>query len=237
MEQTLALLECAHKGDKKARDKLIEDNMGLVWSVVKRFKNRGVELEDLFQIGSIGLIKAVDKFDCSYDVKFSTYAVPMIMGEIKRFLRDDGMIKVSRSLKELSVKLYMLKEQMEKETGQEPSLVELADRLEVSPEEAAEALDAYRDVESLHKVIGNSEGNEMELMERLENNIDENECVMNRMMVKKLLDTLEGQERQVVWMRYFQDMTQVSIAKELGLTQVQVSRMEKKILQRLRQNL
>lgn len=237
MEQTLALLECAHKGDKKARDKLIEDNMGLVWSVVKRFKNRGVELEDLFQIGSIGLIKAVDKFDCSYDVKFSTYAVPMIMGEIKRFLRDDGMIKVSRSLKELSVKLYMLKEQMEKETGQEPSLVELADRLEVSPEEAAEALDAYRDVESLHKVIGNSEGNEMELMDRLENNIDENECVMNRMMVKKLLDTLEGQERQVVWMRYFQDMTQVSIAKELGLTQVQVSRMEKKILQRLRQNL
>lgn len=237
MEQTLALLECAHKGDKKARDKLIEDNMGLVWSVVKRFKNRGVELEDLFQIGSIGLIKAVDKFDCSYDVKFSTYAVPMIMGEIKRFLRDDGMIKVSRSLKELSVKLYMLKEQMEKETGQEPSLVELADRLEISPEEAAEALDAYRDVESLHKVIGNSEGNEMELMERLENNIDENECVMNRMMVKKLLDTLEGQERQVVWMRYFQDMTQVSIAKELGLTQVQVSRMEKKILQRLRQNL
>lgn len=237
MEQTLALLECAHKGDKKARDKLIEDNMGLVWSVVKRFKNRGVELEDLFQIGSIGLIKAVDKFDCSYDVKFSTYAVPMIMGEIKRFLRDDGMIKVSRSLKELSVKLYMLKEQMEKETGQEPSLVELADRLEISPEEAAEALDAYRDVESLHKVIGNSEGNEMELMDRLENNIDENECVMNRMMVKKLLDTLEGQERQVVWMRYFQDMTQVSIAKELGLTQVQVSRMEKKILQRLRQNL
>lgn len=237
MEQTLALLECAHKGDKKARDKLIEDNMGLVWSVVKRFKNRGVELEDLFQIGSIGLIKAVDKFDCSYDVKFSTYAVPMIMGEIKRFLRDDGMIKVSRSLKELSVKLYMLKEQMEKETGQEPSLVELADRLEISPEEAAEALDAYRDVESLHKVIGNSEGNEIELMDRLENNIDENECVMNRMMVKKLLDTLEGQERQVVWMRYFQDMTQVSIAKELGLTQVQVSRMEKKILQRLRQNL
>lgn len=237
MEQTLALLECAHKGDKKARDQLIEENMGLVWSVVKRFKNRGVELEDLFQIGSIGLIKAVDKFDCSYDVKFSTYAVPMIMGEIKRFLRDDGMIKVSRSLKELSAKLYMLKEQREKETGQEPTLSELADQLGISPEEAAEALDAYRDVESLHKVIGNGEGNEIELMDRLENDIDENECVMNRMVVKNLMDTLEGQERQVVWMRYFQDMTQVSIAKELGLTQVQVSRMEKRILQRLRQNL
>lgn len=237
MEQTLALLECAHQGDKKARDKLIEDNMGLVWSVVKRFKNRGVELEDLFQIGSIGLIKAVDKFDCSYDVKFSTYAVPMIMGEIKRFLRDDGMIKVSRSLKELSVKLYMMKEQMEKERGQEPSLVDLAERLQVSPEEAAEALDAYRDVESLHKLIGNGEGHEIELMDRLENDMDENEDVINRLEVKRLLDTLEGPERQLVWMRYFQDMTQVSIAREMGLTQVQVSRMEKRILQHLRQKL
>ncbi len=237
MEQTLALLECAHQGDKKARDKLIEENIGLVWSVVKRFKNRGVELEDLFQIGSIGLIKAVDKFDCSYDVKFSTYAVPMIMGEIKRFLRDDGMIKVSRSLKELSVKLYMMKEQLEKELGQEPSLSDLAQHLQISPEEVAEAMDVYREVESLHKVIGSGEGHEIELMERLENDIDENECVLNRIMVKKLLDTLKGQERQLVWMRYFQDMTQVSIAKELGMTQVQVSRMEKRILQRLRKEI
>ena len=237
MEQTLALIECAHQGDKKARDKLIEDNMGLVWSVVKRFKNRGVDLEDLFQIGSIGLIKAVDKFDCSYDVKFSTYAVPMIMGEIKRFLRDDGMIKVSRSLKELSAKLYMLKEQMEKELGQEPSLADLADRLQISPEEAAEALDAYRDVESLQKLIGSGEGQEIELMDRLENDMDEQESLLNRLEVKRLLDTLEGQERQLVWMRYFQDMTQVSIARELGLTQVQVSRMEKRILRCLRQKL
>lgn len=237
MEQTLALLECAHQGDKKARDKLIEDNIGLVWSVVRRFKNRGVELEDLFQIGSIGLIKAVDKFDCSFDVKFSTYAVPMIMGEIKRFLRDDGMIKVSRSLKELSTKIYMLKEQMEKEAGREPTIVELAEALNVSPEDAAEALDAYRDVESLHKLIGTGEGHEIELMDRLENNIDENECVLNRVVVNNLLDTLEGKERQLVWMRYFQDMTQMSIAKELGMTQVQVSRMEKRILNRFRQEL
>lgn len=237
MEQTLALLECAHQGDKKARDKLIEDNIGLVWSVVRRFKNRGVELEDLFQIGSIGLIKAVDKFDCSFDVKFSTYAVPMIMGEIKRFLRDDGMIKVSRSLKELSTKIYMLKEQMEKEAGREPTIVELAEVLNVSPEDAAEALDAYRDVESLHKLIGTGEGHEIELMDRLENNIDENECVLNRVVVNNLLDTLEGKERQLVWMRYFQDMTQMSIAKELGMTQVQVSRMEKRILNRFRQEL
>lgn len=235
MEQTLALIESAHQGDKKARDKLIEDNIGLVWSVVKRFKNRGVDLEDLFQIGSIGLIKAVDKFDSSYDVKFSTYAVPMIMGEIKRFLRDDGMIKVSRSLKELSTKLYMVKEQIEKESGQEPSVAELANRLQVSPEEVAEALDSYRDVESLHKMIGSGEGQEIELMDRLENDVDEKEDVINRLEVKRLLDTLEGPERQLVWMRYFQDMTQVAIARELGLTQVQVSRMEKRILQRLRQ--
>lgn len=239
MEETLALMELAHKGDKKARDQLIEENIGLVWSVVKRFKNRGVELEDLFQIGSIGLIKAVDKFDSSFDVRFSTYAVPMIMGEIKRFLRDDGMIKVSRSLKELSVKLYMLKEQMEKETGREPTLAELAGQMEISPEEAAEALDAYRDVESIYKVIGQGEGsgNDIELIERLENDIDENEFVLNRIIVKNLMDTLEGTERQVVWMRYFQDMTQVTIAQRLGMSQVQVSRLEKKILNRLREKL
>lgn len=239
MEETLALLKCAHKGDKKARDRLIEENIGLVWSVVKRFKNRGVEIEDLFQIGSIGLIKAVDKFDLSFEVRFSTYAVPMIMGEIKRFLRDDGMIKVSRSLKELSGKLYMLKEQMEKETGQEPTLAELAERLEVSPEEAAEALDSYRDVESIYKVIsqGEGNGNDIELIERLENDIDENEFVLNKIIVKNLMDTLEGIERQIVWMRYFQDMTQVTIAQKLGMTQVQVSRMEKRILNRLRQEL
>lgn len=239
MEETLALMELAHKGDKKARDQLIEENIGLVWSVVKRFKNRGVELEDLFQIGSIGLIKAVDKFDSSFDVRFSTYAVPMIMGEIKRFLRDDGMIKVSRCLKELSVKLYMLKEQMEKETGREPTLAELAGQMEISPEEAAEALDAYRDVESIYKVIGQGEGsgNDIELIERLENDIDENEFVLNRIIVKNLMDTLEGTERQVVWMRYFQDMTQVTIAQKLGMSQVQVSRLEKKILNRLREKL
>ena len=237
MEQTLALLECAHQGDKKARDKLIEDNVGLVWSVAKRFKNRGVELEDLFQIGTIGLIKAVDKFDCSYEVRFSTYAVPMIMGEIKRFLRDDGMIKVSRGLKELSVKIYALKEQWEKETGIEPTLPVLADYLHVSPEEAAEALDAYRDVESLQKMIAGGDGNEVELMERLVKDIDENECVLNRMVVDKLLNELQGDERKLVQMRYFKDMTQVAIAKEMGMTQVQVSRMEKKILRQLRNKL
>lgn len=235
MERTLALIECAHQGDKKARDKLIEENIGLVWSVAKRFYNRGAEPEDLFQIGSIGLIKAVDKFDFSYDVKFSTYAVPMIMGEIKRFLRDDGMVKVSRSLKELSVKLYIEKERLEKEQGKEPSLLELADVMQITPEEAAEALDVYREVESLHKTVGTGDGQEIELLDRLESDEDPNEQVLNRMVVKKLLETLEGQERRLVWMRYFQDMTQTRIAQELGMTQVQVSRMEKRILSRLKQ--
>lgn len=237
MEQTLALLERVHKGDKNARDQLIEENMGLVWSVVRRFKNRGVEIEDLFQIGTIGLIKAVDKFDSTYDVKLSTYAVPMIMGEIKRFLRDDGMIKVSRSLKERSAKLYILKEKIEKETGQEPTLTELATGIRISPEEAAEALDVYRDVESLHKMTGKEEEGGIELMERLQNDVDENEFLINRLMVKELLDTLEGDERQLIWLRYFQDMTQTAIAKEMHMSQVQVSRTEKRILERLRQKL
>ncbi len=122
MEHTLALIARAHQGDKEARDTIFEENIGLIWSIVKRFQNRGVELEDLFQIGSIGLLKAVDKFDLSYDVKFSTYAVPMISGEIKRFLRDDGMIKVSRSLKEVCYKAYLAREKLEKSWGEIPRL-------------------------------------------------------------------------------------------------------------------
>ena len=126
MERTLRLIQRAHEGDKEARDILVEENVGLVWSIVRRFQNRGVESEDLFQIGTIGLIKAVDKFDCSYEVCFSTYAVPMIAGEIKRYLRDDGILKVSRSLKETAGKAYRIREQQEKQTGREPTVREIA---------------------------------------------------------------------------------------------------------------
>ena len=234
MEDTLALLRRAHQGDKNARDTLVEENMGLVWSIVRRFKNRGVELEDLFQIGSIGLIKAIDKFDTEFDVKFSTYAVPMIMGEIKRYLRDNGMVKVSRSIKELSFKVYHAKESMEKHMGREPTLAEIAEELGVLPEEVATAVDAATEVESLSKVIYQGDGHDIALIDKLEEKHDRNEEVLNQMVLETAMGYLDEREKQLLDMRYFQDKTQSAIAKELGMTQVQVSRMEKKILLYLR---
>ena len=168
MEHTLALITLAHQGDKAARDTLIEENIGLVWSIVRRFQNRGVETEDLFQIGSIGLIKAVDKFDPAYQVQFSTYAVPMIAGEIRRFLRDDGMLKVSRSLKELAGRIYSTKDALEKKNGREPTLYEVARELGVSQEDLVLAMEAATQVESLQQVIYQGEGNDISLMDKLE---------------------------------------------------------------------
>lgn len=234
MEDTLALLERAHQGDKDARNMLVEENVGLVWSIVRRFKNRGVELEDLFQIGSIGLIKAIDKFDTGYDVKFSTYAVPMIMGEIKRYLRDDGLIKVSRCVRELSLKVYHTRERMENRLGREPTLSEIAGELGVMPEEVATAVDAAAEIESLSKVIYQGDGHEIELIDRLEEKKDRNEEVLNQMVLEKAMAYLDDKEKRILDMRYFQDKTQSAIAKELGMSQVQVSRMEKKILMFLR---
>lgn len=168
MDHTIALIRKSHDGDEEARAQLVEENTGLVWCVVKRFFGRGTESEDLFQIGTIGLLKAIDKFDLSYDVKFSTYAVPMISGEIKRFLRDDGMIKVSRSLKELAYRAFQMREKLQKEWDREPAMEEIAEALAVDKEELAMALEAGGEVESLHKPIYQKDGNEIPLMDRLE---------------------------------------------------------------------
>ena len=237
MEHTLALLELAHQGDKKARDTLIEENMGLVWSIVKRFLNRGVEMEDLVQIGSIGLIKAVDKFDTSYEVQFSTYAVPMIAGEIKRFLRDDGMLKISRSLKALATKAYNLREIMEKQLGYEPTVIQLAEELEVPVEELVMAMDALTQVESLQQVIYQGEGNEISLMEKIEEKENSNEKVLNRMVLEDVLGKLEGKDREFIYKRYVEEKTQTMIGQELGISQVQVSRQEKRIMKILREKM
>lgn len=234
MDDTLMLIAKAHTGDKEARDTLVEQNMGLVYSVVRRFKNRGVEMEDLVQIGSIGLLKAIDKFDTGFDVKFSTYAVPMITGEIKRFLRDDGMIKVSRSMKETALKAYTAREILERKLGREPSLNEIAEEIQLSVEELAMALDAGAEVESLHKVIYQGEGNDISLMDRIEEPICESDRLLDRMLLEDILKKLNPEERQIIYLRYFCDKTQSAIAKLLGISQVQVSRMEKKILKQLR---
>ncbi|HIS26919.1 MAG TPA: RNA polymerase sporulation sigma factor SigF [Candidatus Pullilachnospira intestinigallinarum] len=237
MEHTLTLITLAHQGDKAARDTLIEENIGLVWSIVRRFQNRGVETEDLFQIGSIGLIKAVDKFDPSYEVQFSTYAVPMIAGEIRRFLRDDGMLKVSRSLKELAGRIYSTKDALEKKNGREPTLFEVADELGVSQEDLVLAMEAQTQVESLQQVIYQGEGSDISLMDKLEEEENQSEQVVDRLLLEEVLKSLEGRERQLIYMRYFQEKTQAVIARQLGISQVQVSRLEKKILGKLRKKI
>lgn len=237
MEHTLAMIEQAHQGDKEAREKLVEENLGLVFTVVRRFAGRGCEMEDLVQIGSIGLLKAIDKFDQTYEVKFSTYAVPLIAGEIKRFLRDDGMIKVSRTLKETAVLIYSTKEAMEKRLGREPAMEELEAELRISREDMMLALEASAEVESIYRPIHQGDGNAVLLVDKLEEKENANEKVLNRMLLEQLLQLLEDQERRLIDLRYFCDKTQMETARELGISQVQVSRMEKRILQKMRGNL
>ena len=237
MDEILALIGRAHQGDKRAREILTENNMGLVHSIARRFQNRGVEMEDLIQIGCIGLLKAIDKFDTSYDVRFSTYAVPMITGEIKRFLRDDGMVKVSRSLKETAAKAYTVREELFLKEGKEPRMEEIARELGITREELVLAMDSQGQVESLQKTIYQSEGNEISLEDKLPLEENQQEMVVNRMFLEQALGTLDRKERELIYLRFFQDRTQSNIAQQMGMSQVQVSRMEKKILNRLRANL
>lgn len=237
MDETAKLIQSAHEGDRSARDRLVSDNLGLVWSIVRRFGGRGYDLEDLFQIGSIGLIKAIDKFDLSFDVKFSTYAVPMIAGEIKRFLRDDGMIKVSRVLKETAVKAKGVKEALNLKLGREPTLNEIAGELGICVEELAAAMESGAEIESLQKTIYQGDGSSIHLMDKLEEKSNPAEEVMNKMLLGRLLKDLSPQERKIIIRRYYMEQTQTQIAKELGISQVQVSRMEKKILKSMREKL
>ena len=237
MEDILALIGRVHQGDKEARDILVEKNMGLVRSIVKRFQNRGVETEDLLQIGSIGLLKAIDKFDLSYNVKFSTYAVPMITGEIKRYLRDDGMVKVSRSLKETAAKAYGARERLLLKNNREPSMEEIADEVGISREELVMALESGAQVESLQKTIFESDGSDIALEDKLPQEKSQQEEILNKMFLEEILGELDAKERELIYLRFFQEKTQAYIGEKMGLSQVQVSRMEKKILGRLREKL
>lgn len=234
MDHTLALIERIHQGDKDARDTLFQENMGLIYSVARRFLGRGVDMEDLFQIGSIGLLKAVDNFDPGFDVKFSTYAVPMIMGEIKRFLRDDGMLKVSRSIKENQYKIYKMREKMEKVLGREPNIRELSKAMNMSVEELAMTMESVTEVESIYRTVYQGDGSEIQLVDRLPENKNVHEQTLDKIFLEELLEKLDGEERKLIGMRYFQDMTQMEVAGKMGISQVQVSRMEKKVLKKLR---
>ena len=234
MDRTISLIKQSHDGDETARAQLVEENMGLVWCIVKRFCGRGTEPEDLFQIGSIGLLKAIDKFNPDFEVKFSTYAVPMIAGEIRRFLRDDGMIKVSRSLKELSYKAHLIRERLQEELGRDATVQELAKELGVPEEELTMALESSGEVESIYKPVYQKDGNEIQLVERLVEKEGHEEQILNKIVLGRLLETLKKEERRLIYLRYFKNQTQTQVGKELGISQVQVSRMEKKILIYLR---
>lgn len=239
MEQ-IALIDLAHKGDKAARERLVQENMGLIWSIVRRFANRGYEMEDLFQIGSIGLMKAIDKFDVQFDVKFSTYAVPLIMGEIKRFLRDDGMIKVSRSIKENAWKIKKVSRELSQALGREPTIEEISAVLELPVQEIVVALDSPLEVDSIYQSVYQKDGSEIYLIDKISDEKqgeEEMEQILNHMVLEQALAGLEEQERHLLECRYFQNMTQMQVAGELGISQVQVSRLEKKILCKMKKRM
>ena len=228
-KDTTELILLAKGGDRLAQSMLVENNIGLVWSIVRRFQNRGHETEDLFQIGCIGLIKAISKFDTSYDVRFSTYAVPMIIGEIKRFLRDDGIIKVSRSLKEVSNKVRIVKEILVKELGREPTISELAQRLDIPMDEIVMAIEAGHSPESLFSPINALDSSSLLLIDKLNVKCSDDEMdIIDRIALREVMDTLKPREKQIIILRYFKEKTQVQIARMLGISQVQVSRIEKR---------
>lgn len=231
------LLKRAKNGDVDAQNEIVEENMGLVWSVVKRFYNRGHETEDLFQIGCIGLIKAIKKFDMEFNVKFSTYAVPMIIGEIKRFIRDDGIIKVSRSIKELAIRAMSVREVMTKENKEEPTVKELAEKMGVSPEELATALEAGAKPESIYSIPNENGKNGKALVDKLECKQNYEQEIIDKILVKKLVNEFGDREKKIIILRYFKQKTQSQIAELLGISQVQVSRIEKKILGTMREKI
>ncbi len=235
MDGLRELIQNAHNGDRRARELLVEQNVGLIWNVARRFYNRGQDPEDLFQIGCIGLLKAIDRFDLNYDVRFSTYAVPMIMGEIRRFLRDDGLIKVSRNLKETAAKARELETDYQNRYGTDPSMEEIAKELSISKEELAEALGSSAEVESLHKTIYQNDGNAILLMDKLESEDKEQEQLLNHMALKTVMKQLDPQEQKIITLRYYYERTQTQTAQSLGISQVQVSRLEKKVLTKMRE--
>lgn len=235
MDRTLELIKAAQSGDKSATETIVEENTGLVWSVVRRFLNRGYEADDLFQIGSIGLIKCIQKFNMDFEVKFSTYAVPMIMGEIKRFIRDDGMIKVSRPLKELAIKAKYMQEQMTQSSGKSPTINELAIAMNMEAAELAAALESGLEVESLYSTINQGDGSTVYLIDKLDKQEGYDNNMIEMIALKQIISKLKPKERQIIAMRYFQDKTQTEVAKTIGVSQVQVSRIEKKVLEYIRE--
>lgn len=227
----------AQQGDKQAMNDLLEKNKGLIWSIVKRFQDRGYELEDIYQVGAMGFIKCIKRFDSSFEVRLSTYAVPYILGEIKRYLRDNGPIKVSRSLKELAIKAIEVKNEYYQKTGQEIRMEELAEELHTEKEELALALEAFQPISSIDEQRYQEDDDGVTLLDQMSQRVDEQTLLTNKLCIEQVINNLKEQEKQVILLRYYRGKTQSEIAKILGITQVQVSRIERKALELMKMKL
>ena len=238
-ENDMKVIDNAKNGNKDAMTKLIEDNNGLIWSIVRRFNGRGYDIEDLYQIGTIGFIKAIQRFDTSFEVRLSTYAVPYILGEIKRYIRDDGPIKVSRSIKELNVKILELQREFLHKYGRDISLEEISKELKISKEEIAMALDSARPVDSIEdaKYKDNKTDKTVSILEQISTGKDEETEITNRITIKNLINELNDNEKEIILLRYYRQKTQMQVSKILGITQVQVSRIERKVLDKMKKRL
>lgn len=220
-------------------EKLINNNNGLIWSIVKRFMNRGYEVEDLYQIGCMGFIKSIKRFDTNFEVKLSTYSVPYILGEIKRFIRDDGPIKISRSIKELSVKINELKKHHLNKYGKEITIEEISKELKISKEDIAIAIESNNTIESIDGVDTNksNDGKQLSFLDKISTGKNEEELITNKIVIKQLINELEDREKEIILLRFFKDKTQMEVSKILGISQVQVSRIERKILENMKRKL
>lgn len=224
----------AQKGNKEAMQKLIDRNKGLIWSIVKRFQDRGYEIEDLYQVAVMGFIKCIKRFDASFEVQLTTYAVPYILGEVKRYLRDDGPVKISRSIKELAIKALDAKNEYLRQTGEEIKIEELAKQLNTSKEELALAMEAFRPIESIYEPAYEGDEEGVNLIDKLGVQVNQEELIANKICIQEALKNLKEQEKQVILLRYYKGRTQTEVAKILGITQVQVSRIEKKTLEHMK---
>ena len=233
-EESIRLIKLAQAGDAQAQETLVLRNTALVKSIVKKFLNRGVEFDDLMQIGSLGLIKAIKGYDISFNVRFSTYAVPMIAGEIKRFLRDDGIIKVSRSLREKSFEIFGVKERLKLELKREPTIEELARRMNMSPEDVVFAMEAVRSPVSIFEPAFDDENSKTLLIDTMSEHDDN--AIIDSILLKEMIQKLSPKERQLIMLRFFSDKTQMEIAEVLGVSQVQVSRLITKTLSKLKKS-
>ena len=238
-ENDMKIIERAQNGSKEDMTKLIEDNNGLIWSIVRRFSGRGYDIEDLYQIGSIGFIKAIQRFDTSFEVRLSTYAVPYILGEIKRYIRDDGPIKVSRSIKELNVKILELQKEYFNKYGRDITLEEISKELKISKEEITMAMDSTRPVDSIEsaKYKDTKTDKTVSILEQISTGKDEQTEITNRITIKKLIGELDDKEKEIIMLRYYKQKTQMQVSKILGITQVQVSRIEPKVLEKMKRKL